>query len=161
MSSLKCFPFHTIMKVKVWMFWNWNHILSLVWQFSFPLWKWKFGSFERQVVFGPCFLCDSFPFHTIVKIKVWNLSKFERKVVITPFVFCDMSSFPYHYESESLNVLKDKLLLHLVSCVTFPFHTIVRVNSWNFWKTNCDYTMCLLWHVFLSKPWWKWKFHIF
>ena len=82
-----------------------------------------------------------------------------------------------------MNVLKDKLWLHLVSSVTcFPFHTTVKVKIskllkfWNtsvgctlcllwqvflpnvikvkFWKTSCDYTLCLLWQAFLFISLW-------
>ena len=112
------------------MFWKTSctYILCLVWQFSFPLWKWKFGSFERQVVIAPCFVCDmfSFPYH------------------------CESESL------KALKVLKDKLWLQLVSSVTCrPFHTEMKVKIWMFWKTSCYYTLCLV-KVFLSIPLWKW-----
>ena len=112
------------------MFWKTSctYILCLVWQFSFPLWKWKFGSFERQVVIAPCFVCDmfSFPYH------------------------CESESL------KALKVLKDKFWLQLVSSVTCrPFHTEMKVKIWMFWKTSCYYTLCIV-KVFLSIPLWKW-----
>ena len=153
MSCVKAF----ISIVKVWKFWKTccNYTLCLLWHvfLSITLWKWKFDCFEIGTT--SWVLCDSFSFHcesqslevlkdklyldlvssviVFLSIPLWkwkfeSSQSFERQVMIRPFVFCNLSSFPYRYESESLNVLKDKLLLYLVYCLT----------------------------IFLSTPLWEW-----
>ena len=169
--SVTCFPFHTIVKVKVWKLlkcWktSCDYNLCLLWHvvFSISKWKWKFECFERQVAITPCVLCDSFPFHTIVKVNSWNFWKTScNKFWKTN---CDYTSCSlwqvFLFIPLWMKVWKPLKFRKTNSDYTLsplwqvcPLHPIVKVKVWKllkFWKTSCDYTLCLLWQVFPLHP---------